>query len=99
MSPTKSRATFIAVLLVAVLLPTLAVLQYRWLGTLSELEHKRMRSTLRWSTERFCSDFDNDLTTIYYKFRSYRFSSAVETAEKLAEAHEEWQAGRLILNL
>jgi signal transduction histidine kinase len=86
----KSRATIIAVLLTAALLPALAALQYRWLGTLSELEHRRMSSTLHGSTERFCSDFDRDLTRIYSEFRSQLFGHAAETEEKLAEAHEEW---------
>ncbi len=78
-----------AVFLTAALLPALAFLQYQWLGTLSELEHNRMRSTLHWSTERFCSDFDRDLTRLYDEFRS-RLSGHGSEEDKLTEAYEEW---------
>ena len=72
----------------AALLPALAAVQYRWLGTLSELEHQRMISSLHRSTERFCSDFDRDLTRIYYEFRSH-LSDDRPGEEKLTEAYEE----------
>jgi signal transduction histidine kinase len=86
----KSRATLIAVVLTAALLPVLAALQYQWLGSLSELEHKRARSNLHRATERFCDEFDYDLDRIFDTFRHYLFDHSGETEEKLAEAYVDW---------
>jgi len=43
-----------------VLLPLLAVLQYRWLGEVSAGERERMQANLRTSADRFCADFDRE---------------------------------------
>lgn len=53
-----------------VMLPLLAVLQYRWLGEVSQAERERMQANLRTSAERFCADFDRELTTIYTQIQS-----------------------------
>ena len=84
----KSRATVTAVVLMAALLPALAGLQYRWLGTLSQLEHRRARSNLRQATGRLWDELDRDLTRIYSTFRHNLFDHRGETEEKLAAAYE-----------
>lgn len=43
---------------VVILLPILAVLQYRWIGQLSAAEGDRMRANLQTATGRFVEDFD-----------------------------------------
>jgi signal transduction histidine kinase len=86
----KSRATVIAVVLTAALLPVLAALQYRWLGSLSELEHRRARSNLYRTTDRFCDELDRDLTRIFSTFRNCLYDHSGTTVEKLAEAYEDW---------
>lgn len=53
-----------------VLLPLLAVLQYRWLGEVSAAERERMQANLKTSAERFCSDFDRELTAIYTQIQN-----------------------------
>ncbi len=53
-----------------VLLPLLAVLQYRWLGEVSAAERERMQANLKTSAERFCSDFDRELTVIYTQIQN-----------------------------
>ncbi len=53
-----------------VMLPLLAVLQYRWLGEVSHAERERMQANLKTSAERFCSDFDRELTAIYTRIQN-----------------------------
>ncbi|MDX2044526.1 MAG: HAMP domain-containing sensor histidine kinase [Acidobacteriota bacterium] len=53
-----------------VMLPLLAVLQYRWLGEVSQAERERMQANLKTSAERFCSDFDRELTAIYTRIQN-----------------------------
>lgn len=80
------RATWIAVL-IAALLAVLAVFQYRWLGELSEFEHRRMQANLRVATERFSSDFDRSIDELYYVFHIRRGHNALE---EIAEEYEDW---------
>jgi len=51
------------------LLPLLAVLQYRWLGQVSEGERERKKSVLTTMARQFCHDFDSALTDIYLYFK------------------------------
>jgi signal transduction histidine kinase len=46
---------------VLLLLPLLAILQYRWVGQVSEAERERMQSNLLKMTTRFAEDFDHEL--------------------------------------
>jgi signal transduction histidine kinase len=51
------------------LLPLLAVLQYHWLGQVSEGERERKKSVLTTMARQFCHDFDSELTAIYLYFQ------------------------------
>jgi len=51
------------------LLPLLAVLQYRWLGQVSEGERERKKSVLTTMARQFCHDFDSELTALYLYFQ------------------------------
>src|SRR5262245_47144422 len=51
------------------LLPLLAVLQYHWLGQVSEGERERKKSVLTTMARQFCHDFDSELTEIYLRFK------------------------------
>src|SRR5437588_668322 len=50
------------------LLATLATLQYRWLGDVSEAERERMRTSLRARASDFAESFDAELTRTYVAF-------------------------------
>jgi len=50
------------------LLPLLAILQYRWLGQVSEGERERKKSVLSTMARQFCHDFDSELTALYLYF-------------------------------
>jgi signal transduction histidine kinase len=62
------RVLSLALALLA-LLPLLAVLQYHWLGQVSEGERERKKSVLNTMAGQFCHDFDNGLTEIYLRFK------------------------------
>lgn len=61
----KSLLMWLLLVTMLVMLPLLAVLQYRWLGEVSQAERERMQANLKTSAERFCADFDRELTSIY----------------------------------
>ena len=66
----KPVLMWLLVAVMLVMLPLLAVLQYRWLGEVSQAERERMQANLKTSAERFCSDFDRELTAIYTQLQS-----------------------------
>jgi len=50
------------------LLPLLALMQYRLLGKVSQAERERMRASLQVSADRFSLDFDQEIIRIYSAF-------------------------------
>ncbi|MEZ5285057.1 MAG: hypothetical protein R2712_09665 [Vicinamibacterales bacterium] len=64
MTPRRARVPAVTALAVVVLLlvPTLAWLQYQWVGQVSEAEHDRMQRTLRTSALQFATAFDTELS-------------------------------------
>lgn len=62
---TAPRRSVALIALIAVLLPSLAILQYRWLGELSGLEGLRARQNLRAATVRLSTEFDARLAHVY----------------------------------
>lgn len=51
--------------LIALLLPALAILQYRWMGELSGLEQLRAHTNIKAATVRFSGEFDAHLARVY----------------------------------
>ncbi len=75
------------------LLPLLAVLQYRWLGKVSEGERERMKENLRTSAARFCEDFDRELTAAFLHFQPAPLPFFPRTPEDdFAERYRRWQS-------
>ena len=87
MSIWKSQRASLLVALTAMLLVVLAVLQYRWVGELSEFEYRRMQRTLRASAEGFARDFEREIRRIRSAFEIRR-SRGAET--ELPRAYGEW---------
>ncbi|HWE31660.1 MAG TPA: hypothetical protein VHB97_26850, partial [Polyangia bacterium] len=52
------------------LLATLATLQYRWLGQVSDAERDRLRAGLRSRASAFADDFDGEITRVYFAFQT-----------------------------
>src|SRR5262249_43955670 len=65
----RSKLTAFLVGLLLILLPALAILQYRWIGEVSAAERDRLHSTLRESAGRFAGDFGAELGRITMSFQ------------------------------
>src|SRR5436190_22137555 len=55
-------AVSMLVVIVMLLVPALAYMQYQWLGQLSTAERERMQRTLRTAAEQFANEFDSELS-------------------------------------
>jgi signal transduction histidine kinase len=75
-----------------VLLATLATLQYRWLGEVSQAERERMRASLRTRTAEFTTEFDGDLTRTYVAFHVDGEQLDSDPTGALAAAYLRWQS-------
>src|SRR6188472_4049546 len=60
----KKRVSAVTLLvgIVMLLVPTLAFMQYQWLGQLSTAERDRMQRTLRTAAAQFATEFDTELS-------------------------------------
>jgi two-component system, OmpR family, sensor histidine kinase SenX3 len=68
--PTQRQLWMLALALALLaLLPLLVVLQYHWLGQVSEGERERKKSVLTTMARQFCHDFDGELTALYHYFQ------------------------------
>ena len=74
------------------LLATLATLQYRWLGDVSEAERERMRTSLRARASDFAEAFDAELTRTYVAFHVDADRLDADAAGAIADAFARWQA-------
>lgn len=88
--PESKRQIVVAVTLL-LLLPLLVMLQYRWLGHVSDGEREFLRANLRNAAERFGQSFDQEITRLYAAFQEEPFNpetrtqtSAVRYAAKFA---------------
>jgi hypothetical protein len=66
----KSAGPWLKVLAgcLALLLPVLAILQYRWIGEVSAAERQRLDTSLRVGASRFADDFGAELTRLFDAF-------------------------------
>src|SRR5262245_35069012 len=82
----------IAAALLVVLLATLATLQYRWLGEVSQAERERMRAGLRTRASDFSQEFDREVTRTYAAFHLDGEKLESDPAAALADAYARWQS-------
>lgn len=77
--------------LLLVLLATLATLQYRWIGQVSDLERQRMEESLRTAAAELSDDFDHELARAMAYFHDPR-TRGEERAERSVLDLERWRA-------
>ena len=65
----KSRFPILIVSGLLVLLGVLAILQYIWLGQISEGERARLEKNLQTDTQRFAEDFNREMQSAYFNFQ------------------------------
>lgn len=74
----------------------LAVLQYRWLGQISEAERAQRRATLAAGALEFAQDFDREITRAYLLFQTdgpiASGAGDEELAARFAARYDRWQA-------
>ena len=71
-----------------ILLPLLAVLQYKWIGGVSTAERDRLESSLREASDHFASDLDEILTRLANNFQLR--DGLPEDGTPLAERYQTW---------
>lgn len=81
----------IAALLV-VLLAALAILQWRWIGEVSEVETQRMRASLMSAGSRFTEDFDREITRTFLYFHPELSDQPEGRRERVAGQYARWAA-------
>lgn len=104
-TPIDRRPVFSIIMIggLAVLLPLLAVLQYRWIGQVSQNEATRLRRSLAFATERSVRDINDEFQQITEAFLLFQRPSPSATLEEVADnfarelgnSYESWQATSL----
>jgi len=92
-----SRASYVVVIAaLLVLLPVLAVLQYRWIGQLSEDERQRLSQTLTTATNHVAQDVTLEAVRLYLTFQIQEKPAAENTASAagfagpIADRYAQW---------
>lgn len=84
-----SGPTLVTFLLLLVL-PTLAVLQYRWVGQVSEAERERMQQALRNSAAQFRTAFDGELVRAVLSLQVGPATARDGTSEQYSNRYTTW---------
>lgn len=95
--PRRRRPRFIpASLLLSlgllVLLGGLAVLQYRWVGQVSEAERQRMQASLRARAEQFAEEFDREVARAFFWLQVEADLLHAKDWTRYAERYDRWRA-------
>ena len=76
------------------LLPSLAYLQYRLLGQVSEGERERKKNTLNAMARQFCQEFDSEITAVHLFFQAIPIPSdqkTNQTQDDFAAKYKHWR--------
>src|SRR5262245_57542134 len=84
----RAKSSLILVGLLLILLPVLAVLQYRWIGEVSTAERDRLESSLRIASERFAIEFDTEFSRLANAFQ-IRYG-VPESAAPIVDKYQPW---------
>src|SRR4051812_24215144 len=84
----RPKFSVLLVGLLLLLLPALAILQYRWIGEVSAAERERLESGLREASSRFAADFDGELSRISAAFQLR--DGFPENGEPVLQRYQSW---------
>ena len=73
-----------------VLLPTLAVLQYRWVGQVSAAERDRMQRNLRIAAAQFHDEFDLEIARAFLALQVGPFTAREGSSDRYSETYDTW---------
>lgn len=79
---------FLAVMAIA--LVTLAVLQYHWLGSVSDAERKRLEESLDASSTNFVADFNRNFSQLSQVFKIQITRGGNKVEEMIGDSYLEW---------
>jgi signal transduction histidine kinase len=90
--PLRGRPSGLTLVTVAllVLLPTLAVLQYRWVGQVSAAERDRMQRNLRIAAAQFHDEFDLEIARAFLALQVGPFTAREGTSDRYSETYDTW---------
>jgi signal transduction histidine kinase len=88
-------ALTILVLAMLVLLPGLAILQYQWLGQVSDAEHDRLRRSLRATTGEFLEQLDLELARAIVGLQIDIATVQERAWNRYAEKYASWRSASL----
>jgi signal transduction histidine kinase len=98
-TPIDRRPVFSIIMIggLAILLPLLALLQYRWIGQISDLERERLPQNLRVTTAGAARDIIEELDDVVDEFRLLRGPRdrrpwEVFAQEEMIRGYDDWQA-------
>ena len=86
-------------LAVLVLVPMLAVLQYRWLGQLSEGEHERMQRTLTIAAQQLALEVDSELGKAFSALQVDAATLERDAWDVVAQRYDTWAASAITPDL
>ena len=75
-----------------ILLPALAVLQYRWVGQVSDAERERMERTMRVAAFQFRESFDDEIVRAVIGLRADATTAQDGAWDRYADRYETWSA-------
>ena len=84
-------AAWSLVVAVLVLLPVLAIFQYRWLGQVSEGERERMNALLHSAALQFSDAFDSEISRLYSLFQRDKAGGMSTLPEEYTQRLEQWE--------
>ena len=84
----RSKSSVFLVSLLLILLPLFAILQYRWIGEVSAAERDRLETSLRDASNRFASDFDQELARVSTGFQIR--DGFPENGQGLLQRYQAW---------
>jgi signal transduction histidine kinase len=73
-----------------VLLPALAVLQYRWVGQVSTAERDRMQRNLRIAAAQFHDEFDLEIARAFLALQVGPFTAREGSSDRYSETYDTW---------
>ena len=76
------------------LLVLLALLQYRWLGQISDADRAQRRARLEQDAREFAQDFDRELTRAYLLFQGEPFhaTGSDDLMSRVSQRYDHWQS-------
>jgi len=80
--------SFLGIMIVALI--TLAVLQYHWLGSVSDAEKKRLEENLEASTENFVSDLNRGFSSLNQTFKIQISTNESDVEQLLEQSFLNW---------